>query len=115
MRDPEKQKELTQEDIDKMTLEEKFQRTSLESYRERWTLIREYKYCYETKQERHYWWRWHDQRILWAKDIWTANCAEKCKEMHDVIIRRRIQGYTDVENDNDDKSIPGRLHFHIYK
>ena len=103
-----------QQELDYMSLEEKYKKTSFKEYKKRNSIIEEYKYWYVSAQE-------YPKRdsateyILRSKDDHCNRPIRKMYEAYEILKHYESLGYRVYEEANDMKSIPGRAHTHIFK
>jgi len=105
-------KKKLQKELDNMSLKEKMKRTTIEAFKKRLTLFKEYKYWYLTINEYPHKNRWELQLVLRKKDI--DNEIDNIQSILELMaIREEFKSYHFLNSWT--KSCPFREHWHIFE
>lgn len=107
----------SQSTLDSMSKKQKFERTTRQSFTERWTLLQVFDNWYITKNEFPHQDRWSDQLVLWKKNtVWNeVQHIQSYSELESILREYWLQWYTIIMHSLKDQSVPFRTHFHLYR
>lgn len=104
-------------ELRKIPAEIRFDRTAKKAFEERGQLLTDFTYWYMTNNEFPYEWR-KNQMILWSKSKHEDEKVDHhavWKEFADILHEHVTRWFSITMNALEDQSVPGRLHFHVYK